>query len=965
MKYLIVPAPALGVAAGLLAPCLHAAVKPYAAADSHTVHLFHLDEAAGVTTAVNGVTGGASAIAFDGNPSANHATNPQPVSPIVLGASAFAGFGSAADISAADLGLGLDANASGGFQMGPDNGASPDAILHSSLAGADGSFTLEAMINLPAITGTGVNREIICTDNSIGTRGFQFRVNAGGNLEFNFIGTAPAAITVPIPTSGADAFVPDEWFHVALSYDGATSTSVFYWTRVDPTRSHANAIGTFTTETTLGTVSAPLVFGNEARSASTGVNSAEGLRGRLDEIRISNAVRGAGDFIFYDGGDTDGDGLSDDWELGHFPDLSQNATGDPDGDGFNNLAEFTAGSDPNNIDSVPGDTDGDQLADSWEMTWFGNLAQDGQGDPDNDFNFNEEEETAGTNPTDPLSWPDQEPDTLNDGWEINWFGSITAQNAAGDPDGDTFTNAEEYAAGSDPTDPLSTPDSDLDGLSDGWELTHFRVGTEDRATTLARQDGAGDPDQDGYSNEAEETAGTDPANALSKPSDLDSDGLIDSWEMANFTDLDEVATGDPDGDTFTNLQEQLAGSDPNSAASIPTDIDGDGTPDANEAFHPYTADATTLHLWHLDEIDQPAADSGSQALTLRSAANGARLWAPSLAGFRTGLDPSNGRGTTTGGVLSALPLVDGTADDTTLTYAGADGAFTFEAIVRIDFDPANPPNPASGMQIVTGDGDVAANRIWQFRILPTAGAPVLQFININAEVNVQTLAAAIPTSGVNAIVQGSWYHVAVSYNGSENTADNLKLYWTALNPANTQANAIGGGQMTVDLASGTPDFTIGNEGRATGGSSDSFAGVVDEVRISSVARTAGQFLFTAGSAGDSDGDGMPDAWENANFGNLSQGANDDFDRDGTENLAEYRLGLDPKNGGSRFSAVSHGATVEWRGAAGLSFKIQRSTTLDLNSWSDLTTVTGVAGANQFTDPSPPAGRAFYRVVLNP
>jgi hypothetical protein len=51
--------------------------------------------------------------------------------------------------------------------------------------------------------------------------------------------------------------------------------------------------------------------------------------------------------------DTDADGLPDSWELAHFPDLSQGPAGDPDGDGFNNLAEFNAGTDPMNAASVP------------------------------------------------------------------------------------------------------------------------------------------------------------------------------------------------------------------------------------------------------------------------------------------------------------------------------------------------------------------------------------------------------------------------------------------------------------------------------------------------------------------------------------------------------------------------------------------------------------------------------------
>jgi hypothetical protein len=44
--------------------------------------------------------------------------------------------------------------------------------------------------------------------------------------------------------------------------------------------------------------------------------------------------------------DSDGDGLSDAWELQHFGNLNANGTGDPDGDGVDNLHEYRAGTNP-------------------------------------------------------------------------------------------------------------------------------------------------------------------------------------------------------------------------------------------------------------------------------------------------------------------------------------------------------------------------------------------------------------------------------------------------------------------------------------------------------------------------------------------------------------------------------------------------------------------------------------------
>ena len=53
--------------------------------------------------------------------------------------------------------------------------------------------------------------------------------------------------------------------------------------------------------------------------------------------------------------DTDGDGLEDSWEMTHFGDLtSQDGNGDPDGDGYFNQEEHDLGLDPNVVGGVPG-----------------------------------------------------------------------------------------------------------------------------------------------------------------------------------------------------------------------------------------------------------------------------------------------------------------------------------------------------------------------------------------------------------------------------------------------------------------------------------------------------------------------------------------------------------------------------------------------------------------------------------
>jgi Tol biopolymer transport system component len=54
----------------------------------------------------------------------------------------------------------------------------------------------------------------------------------------------------------------------------------------------------------------------------------------------------------FDAGDSDGDGMADDWELAYFGNLLRNGAGDFDGDGHTDFQEFLAGTDPSNSGSI-------------------------------------------------------------------------------------------------------------------------------------------------------------------------------------------------------------------------------------------------------------------------------------------------------------------------------------------------------------------------------------------------------------------------------------------------------------------------------------------------------------------------------------------------------------------------------------------------------------------------------------
>ncbi len=124
------------------------------------------------------------------------------------------------------------------------------------------------------------------------------------------------------------------------------------------------------------------------------------------------------------------------------------------------------------------------------------------------------------------------------------------------------------------------------------------------------------------------------------------------------------------------------------------------------------------------------------------------------------------------------------------------------------------------------------------------------------------------------------------------------------------------------------------------------------------------------AAADSDGDGLPDDWERAHFGDLRYGPNDDPDHDGMSNLAEYKAGTNPIDAQSLFEFVSvgpdpqGGVLVEWSSVAGRLYTVQRSGDL-LGGFSDLQIhIPATAPKNSYRDATATgAGPYFYRLRL--
>ena len=124
---------------------------------------------------------------------------------------------------------------------------------------------------------------------------------------------------------------------------------------------------------------------------------------------------------------------------------------------------------------------------------------------------------------------------------------------------------------------------------------------------------------------------------------------------------------------------------------------------------------------------------------------------------------------------------------------------------------------------------------------------------------------------------------------------------------------------------------------------------------------------------DSDGDGIPDAWELVHFGNLTTAtATSDFDCDGFTDRQEYQADTDPRDAASLLRITSYAAAlggssadITWTSRPTRQYRVLMRTDLNPGSpWSDIglgfvLPDGGATTARHFTDsPSP---QRFYRI----
>ncbi len=594
-------------------------------------------------------------------------------------------------------------------------------------------------------------------------------------------------------------------------------------------------------------------------------------------------------------------------------------------------------------------------------------------------------------PSADLGFNDTDTDGMKD-WYEDFYGLNKNLDDAGvDADLDGLLNIEEQTAGTNP----SVPDSDDDGLPDGWEFDNFGSQV---ATPLQDSDNDGSTNLEEYqtprglliSRDVEgNVTGRTPFTGTSNPNDAnsqpdgDNDNLPDGYEYIHFGDLDEVDGGDFDLDTFGNLAERTAGSNPARKANTPANVNAT-TRVAIAVVSGIEEYTVTNGTWTF--VRQICAITGGMfgitsfngslyAVTQETTPRVIRVNPTS--GAITELALRNAGDAATAGWINSNPQGIEPGPDGKLYFSTAFGASAGEGVFRLN------PDGSGFERFITRTGGIAPDD-WDLnnaRDLEWDGSNLYVsarggFNAVSRPVYKFTAAGAFAATISNSLVGPQGLEVeqggllvtssAVGVNGLT-LLDLAGPFPTA--PVSRSVAGITGGMDVIDL-NGSTNLVTFNTG--TGGVGQvlrrNFNGSYSTV-VAALSGTANDLaVFEAAAAGSYD------AWATS-FGldpeSVDGAPTGDADKDGTLNSVEFALDLDPTDGTSRFAIVTSGTaatglTLTWPSAEGVSFQVRSST--DLSDWTALeATVIGGAGdpTASWTAPAAAGGKRFYRIEFTP
>lgn len=130
--------------------------------------------------------------------------------------------------------------------------------------------------------------------------------------------------------------------------------------------------------------------------------------------------------------------------------------------------------------------------------------------------------------------------------------------------------------------------------------------------------------------------------------------------------------------------------------------------------------------------------------------------------------------------------------------------------------------------------------------------------------------------------------------------------------------------------------------------------------------------FAVDSSADTDGDGLPDAWERRHFSSINGGAGDDADGDGVDSLREFRSGTNPTDRQSAalirsVRALGADLVVRFSSVNAKLYQLEKSTALGTGNWNPVgTPIPGDGTDLSVTDPgAAQTGGWFYRLRVLP